>query len=226
MHNSIIFLIHSTVVGVCTLAAMRGGKTLIHCWLCLLAVMMNILIRKEITLFGLNATCCDALSIGYLLGLNFVQEFFGRHEAYKVMISSFMMSVAVALLGLFHIAYLPNCHDVASMHYDAILGIAPRILLASLISFVLVQRVDVIFFAFLKRKIPAYFSIRSTLSLILGNTLDTIIFTFLGLYGVVSSCTEIIYCSWMIKMLGITLTLPLVTKKIYGTFSIRNFTSV
>ena len=110
--NSIILVLHVTSVCVLTLFALRFGKELMIAWLSLLAVAMNLFVLKQITLFGLCVTSSDALAVGYLLGLNLIQEFFGGKTARKTVWISLFISASFVLLSQIHLAYTPNHYDL------------------------------------------------------------------------------------------------------------------
>jgi uncharacterized PurR-regulated membrane protein YhhQ (DUF165 family) len=57
----------------------------------------------------------------------------------------------------------------------------------------------------------------NALSLSLSQFLDTVLFSMLGLYGIVSAITEIILVSYSIKLLAIANTLPwsLMNKRLF-----------
>jgi queuosine precursor transporter len=194
-----------------TLAALRFGIEMLIAWLCLLSVAMNLFVLKQITLFGLCVTASDALAVGYLLGLNLIQEFFGRSLARKCMWISLFISCGFLLLSQIHLFYTPNPVDMVHPHCVVLFRPMPRIILASLFSFLTVQIFDLAFFGFLKKKIGGkYLPARTASALFLSQTLDTILFSYLALYGSVVSVSHIIYVSIVIKGVVILLSTPFV----------------
>lgn len=179
-------------------------------WLSLLCVVMNLFILKQITLFGLSVTSSDAFGVGYLLGLNLIQEYYGKQEARKCVWVSFFISCSFLLLSQFHLFYTPNEFDLAHPHFVFLLSPMPRIILASLFSFLTIQLVDLAFFGFLRAQ-GKHLVLCTLLALILSQTLDTILFSFLGLYGIVASISHVIYLSLAIKGIVIFLSLPFVS---------------
>jgi len=219
--NSIILCLHiSTICGL-TLFALRCGKEAMVAWLCLLAVAMNLFVLKQITLFGLSVTSSDALAVGYLLGLNLIQEFFGRRFARKSIFISLFISCSFVFLSQIHLFYLPNQFDLTHSHFISLFRPMPRLILASLISFVIVQLFDLAFFSFLREKTAGkYLTARVTVALIFSQTLDTILFSYFGLYGLVSSVIHVICLSLAIKGIIIFLSAPFValSRKVAFTY--------
>ncbi len=210
--NSLILCLHVTLICSLTLGALRLGKEAMIAWLCLLAIAMNLFVLKQINLFGLNVTSSDALGVGYLLGLNLIQEYFGRAYARKTIFISLFIACAFLILSQIHLLYVPNRFDEAHSHFVFLLNPMLRILAASLFSFLVVQLVDVSFFAFLRTQTGGkYLAMRTMAALLLAQTLDTLLFSFLGLYGNVASVIDIVFLSLAIKALVICLSTPFVT---------------
>lgn len=210
--NHFVLCFHVMTICGLTLFALRFGKEILIAWLAMLAIAMNLFVLKQITLFGLNVTASDALAVGYLLGLNLLQEFFGITWARKCMAISFFVSCSFLLLAQIHLLYLPNRFDLADRHFTFLFTPALRITLASLFSFLIVQLFDSAFFAFLKEKTGGkYLTLRACLALGLSQTLDTTLFSYLGLYGLVASVPDIIVLSLAIKGIIILLSAPFVS---------------
>ena len=210
--NSLILCLHVTLICSLTLGALRLGKEAMLAWLCLLAVAMNLFVLKQINLFGLNVTASDALGVGYLLGLNLTQEYFGRPYARRTIGITLFIACAFLILSQIHLLYVPNHFDMAQSHFVFLFRPMLRILAASLFSFLVVQCVDLSFFAFLRRQTgDQYLTMRTMAALLMAQTLDTLLFSFLGLYGDVASVTDIIFLSLGIKVIVIVLSAPFVT---------------
>lgn len=212
MTNSFILCMHVTLISALSLFALRFGKEIMAAWLSMLAIVMNLFVLKQITLFGLCVTSSDALAVGYLLGLNLIQEFFGRGFARKCVWISLFSSCSFLLLTQTHLLYVPNEYDLSQPHFSFLFQPMPRIILASLFSFLFVQLFDLAFFNYLREKTAGkYLTIRIALALILSQTLDTLLFSYLGLYGLVASLSHIIVLSLAVKGAVILLSTPFVS---------------
>ncbi len=209
IHNSILLLLHTACVSSLTLFALRMGKEALIAWLAFLAITVNFFVLKQITLFGMNVTCSDAHAVGYLLGLNLIQEFFGRNLARKTVWISFYLSLSFVILAQIHLFYQPNSYDYSHSHYKALLTPMPRLLFASLTSFLTVQFFDLTFFAFLRRKTEGrFFILRALLALFLSQLFDTLLFSVLGLYGLIAHLPDVIVFSLIVKWAVILLSVP------------------
>lgn len=199
--NELIFLIQVVFLVCCVLGALRLGREALTAWVCVQALIANLFVLKQITLFGLEVTASDSFAIGSLLGLNFLQERFGREEAQKATWACFFLMLFFAVVSQLHLLYAPSPFDMTHDAFATLLSPSPRLFFASLSVFWLVQQIDLRFFVFLKTTYPRLpFSTRTGIALIVSQFLDTVLFSFAGLYGIVASVFEIIIFSFIIKM--------------------------
>src|SRR5689334_10536329 len=99
MMNLFILFVHILLVGSLTLFALRLGKDAMTAFLSILTILSNLFLLKEITFFGFNVTTTDSLAVGYLLGLNLIQEFSGRKAAQKVVWTCFFIDFSCLLFS-------------------------------------------------------------------------------------------------------------------------------
>ena len=125
-------------------------------------------------------------------------------EACKTAImSSFLCMTFFMMVSQIHLLYEPSSLDTSQAAFAYILTPNPRILFSSIFVFFSVQIFDLYFYGFLKRTIAKKnIFLLNTLSLGISQLLDTVLFTFLGLYGYVSHLGEIILISYTIKMIA------------------------
>lgn len=207
--NECIFILHTIFVGFVTLAAARAGKEALIAAMCLFCLLANLFVTKQAVLFGLNATCSDAFAIGAVLVANLLQELYGQRYAIKAVWISFGSSCAYAVFSYLHLLYLPACCDTAHPHFEAILSSTPRIVAASLIVYMVVQYMDSGMFAWLKKRFTTqHFIARALYSTIISQLIDTVLFSFLGLYGMVDNILQIIIISYCIKIIALFMAAP------------------
>jgi hypothetical protein len=198
--NELLFAIQILLIVATVFAALRLGSAALTAWVAVQALIANLFVLKQIELFGFEVTASDAFMMGSLLGLNFVQEFFGEAEARKAIAVSFF-SLALFALSQLHLLYIPSSHDTTQGAFVTLFSPAPRLLLASMATFYVVQQIDRRFFAWLKGAFPGVsFSWRILITLVVSQALDTVIFTFAGLYGLVASIWDIILVSFALKV--------------------------
>src|SRR4029078_8047670 len=132
MFNEIIFFAQVFIIALFSLLVLRLGKSELVSFMCLLTVLSNVLILKQISLFGFAATCCDAYAIGAILSLNLLQEYYGKKTAQKASGVSFILLVFYVIMTSIHLIYIPHELDTGHTYFLSILGVMPRIAAASL----------------------------------------------------------------------------------------------
>ncbi len=215
MINETIFLAYIFVVSSSELIALRLGKEALISLICVQAVLVNLFVTKEIILFGLTATASDALAVGITLALNLVQEFFGPVQALRAIWISFFSTIFYGIIAVLHLAYLPSSSDVTHVAFELLLVPMPRIIVASLVVYLLVQHIDVRLYAYFFKKFNhRHFVLRNYTSTAITQFLDTLLFSLLGLFGInesfssLSTIAQIIVFSYIIKLIVIALAAP------------------
>ena len=175
----------------------------------LFVVLMNLFVLKQVKLFGLEATTADALSIAAGLGLNLLREYGSAALARRAIWLSFAMAATTAVLGLAVVAFDPSPHDQGHTMVAGLFVPSLRILLASLVTFVSCERLEVLLFGWLKRCFASRaLGTRHVFSLMVSQTLDTFLFSWLGLSGVVEPLWEIAFVSLAMKFVAIAISGP------------------
>jgi len=206
MINELLFLLHSISVVVGALIALRLGKQALIGFLCLQGILANLFVTKQIALFSFHATASDVFAVGCIFSLNLLQEFFGQGAAKKAIGINLFLTLFYLCMTQFHLGYTPSPFDIMQPHYQAILSFMPRIIIASVVTFFTVQLSDTYVYQTLHRLFTGkYLVIRSFASLTFSQFLDTIMFSFLGLYGIVHAVWDLIIVSFAIKMTTILL---------------------
>ena len=196
--NEILFLTHILLVLVFLGAAVRLGKEALIAFVSLTGVLANLFVVKQTMLFGLHVTCSDVCAIGGILGLNRLQALFGAPAAKRAVTASLLALLFFASMSQMHLLYSPSAFDGTHGAFAKILDSSPRIIGASIVVYYVVQRFDVLFFGYLKR-VFSNLALRLLASLFVSQAIDTILFSFLGLYGIVESLFDIILVSYIVK---------------------------
>ncbi len=213
--NEIIFIFHVVAVIAFGLGALKLGKEALIAWMAFQAVLANLFVIKQISFLSFEVTCSDVFIIGSTLGLNLLQEYFGKDSAKKAVWVCFFILTFFALMSQIHLFYLPSIHDTTQSAFSTILQPAPRLLLASIGVFFFVQQIDLRVYAKLA-KFPL--PLKNGISLVFSQLIDTILFSYFGLYGNVSEIFDVIIVSFLIKIIVIFCMTPflVLTKRIYA----------
>ena len=208
--NECIFLFHIVTILLFTLVSFRLGKTALGAWLCIQVLCANLFVMKQVVLFGFHVTCSDVFAIGSILSLNLLQEHYGPKVTQQAASHCFYFMLFFAILSQIHLLYTPSLQDSTQTAYEILLSPAPRLLFASLLTFFIVKKIDFHLFSKLKRLLPSSsFALRTFFSLTASQLLDTLLFSYIGLYGLVYSLSDMILLSFVIKALVICVLFPL-----------------
>ncbi len=207
--NEYIFIFQLFLILFSLLGSVYLGKEALFIWLVLQELLANIFVIKQIELFGFTVTGSDAFAVGSIFTLNLLQEFYGKKEAQRAIRISFCAMLFYTLLAQVHLQWQASPFDQSHLAYTIILGPSPRILLASITVFFLIQQVDMFFFHWLKRLFKGKsLSLRTACSLVLSQFFDTVLFSFFALFGIVESISDLITLSFLIKCIAIALFTP------------------
>jgi len=210
--NELLFFAHIVIITLFTIVALKISKETLIATVAIFCILANLFVLKQIKLFGLRPTASDAFSVGAILGLNLLQEYFGKKIAKKAIWTCFFALVLYAVVSHIHLLYIPSICDISASHYNFILKSMPRIAIASILVTLLILHIDRIFYGFLKKKFNnKYFLARNLLSLFIIQLIDTVLFTVAGLYGIVSNLWDIILVSFVVKVVTILVSVPIVS---------------
>lgn len=209
--NELLFGLQVLLALTCTYVFFRIGKEGLFVWLGMLALLANLFVSKQITLFGLEVTASDAFAVALILTLNLLQEFYGVESAKKGGWIAVFAQISFLLFSELHLAFTPNHHDISQSAFQTLLGVYPRLLFASCFTLFVVQLFDRRFFAWLKTAASkSSFSVRNAIAISFSQLLDTALFSLIGLYGLVGNIIEVFAMSFAIKVMLIS-SLPLFT---------------
>jgi uncharacterized integral membrane protein (TIGR00697 family) len=202
--NELTFVLQVAVLVGALFWAARIGKEALISLSVLLSVLANFFVLKQMHLFGWNVTCSDAFAIGSIFGLNMLSQSFGKDVAKKTIWISFFGMIFYVAVSQIHLFFVPSPHDTSQDHFMYLLNTAPRLLIASLVTFFIVQQFDVWLYGLFQKRFS--WQIRSTFCLFISQALDTVLFSLLGLYGIVSDLFSMMVVSYLVKCAVIALT--------------------
>jgi uncharacterized integral membrane protein (TIGR00697 family) len=210
--NELLFFSHILVLVGVILVALRLGKSALIALLGLQVVIGNLFVTKQIVCFGFHITCTDVFTIGALFTLNLLQEYYGKHVAKRAIWIAFFLLFCFIVLSQLHLLYVPSPYDTMQQVFENLLAEVPRIMIASFVAGLLCQRLDVWMYGLLQTKFRSQTPIlRFGGASLISQLIDTVLFSFLALYGLVHSMTHIILVSYLVKVSLIFCMAPFTT---------------
>lgn len=211
MTNEILFIFHSGIIALSALISLYLGPLALSAFVCIQCILANLFVIKQTTLFGFNATCSDVFTIGATFGLNLLQEYYGKEPARKTIMINFFLLVFYVVVSHIHLLYAPSAYDTTQASFAHLLDFMPRIVIASFTVYFISQMCDYSVYGFLKKIFAnKYLTIRNYFSIALCQLVDTVLFSFLGLYGIVENIGQVIVVSYAVKLVSIVLITPFI----------------
>ncbi len=178
-------------------------------------VMVNTLGTKITTILGVRVSVGIFFVPVLFLTTDIIGEVFGRKEASRFVNMATIMLVLLFLMMSLCIAIKPNESWDLQEQYATVFGSSLRMTIASLISFVVAQQLDVFMFS-LWGKITKgkHLWIRNNMSTIVSQLIDTTIFEFIAFWHLTPKFTtgyifSLILPYWLFKVVFALLDTPL-----------------
>ena len=149
--NEILFFSHLFTAMLFVLISLKLGKEAVIASIAIQAILANLFVIKQISWFGFEITCSDVFAIGSIFSLNLLREYFGLEIAKKAIWISFFAMIFFTVMSQIHLFYLPSVFDTTHSAFLQILTPTPRLLFASLATFIIIQQLDIKFLGFLKK---------------------------------------------------------------------------
>ncbi len=187
--NELVFFGHMLAAGAILLLAARLGRVWLTALVVICTLCMNIAVMKNITLFGMPVTGGNVLFATVFLANDVLNEHFGRKAARQAVMIGFAAGLVVVVMMQFVLRYAGNEYDEAQNHLMFFFDVQayPRIVAASMISYLLSQFIDLGMYQWIRGKTGTHSMLwlRSNASTWVSQAFDTLFFTTVGLVGVV-----------------------------------------
>jgi len=205
LFNEILWLIFILFdLSVVLLAFWRWGKTGLYVMIACAGIICNIQVVVTVELFGLVATLGNVVYASIFLATDILSEHFGTREARKGVWIGFFSLVWATIAMQFAINFVPDESDFMLQHVSEIFSFMPRIVLASLVAYLLSQHHDIWAFAFWKKKTGGKFLwFRNNASTFISQLADSIVFTLVAFLGVFETdvLVQIVATTYVLKLI-------------------------
>ncbi len=185
--NEAVFFLHVLAAGVILLGAAKLGRTWLTSLIVVCTVLMNIAVAKQMTLFGLQVTGGNVLFATVFLANDVLNEHFGLQAARRAVLTGFAAGLVTVVMMQFVLAYKPDANDTSQPHLLYFFNVRafPRIVIVSMISYLLAQLLDTQLYRMIRRATgrDRLLWLRSNASTWISQAFDTVFFTTAALVG-------------------------------------------
>lgn len=202
--NELLFA--ASILAVFTIVVYAGkyyGKTGLTVWVAIATMLANVIVPKQITLFGIDVTLGNIMFSSTYLCTDILSETEGFKASKR--------AVNIGLLSAcFYIAFtqvskwfIPNTYDYTQTAIETLFTLSARVTVASVVMFFIANVCDVYLFEFIKKICPKHLWLRNNISTITCNCLENFAFTFCGFLGVydAKTCAEIALNTCIIEII-------------------------
>jgi queuosine precursor transporter len=206
MINELLFILVILVSFVMTLLAVKLGKE----WLIVIPpvfiIIANTFAPQLINVFGLVTSLAVPIYASIFLATDIIAEHWGKKEARKVVWIAFLAQIFALIFSQIIIqVQVLEISQAVHESLSLVFGFTPRIVLGSLVAYVISQNWDVWVFHSLKEKTKGkHLWLRNNASTMGSQLIDSFIFIFIAFYGVLPGIVPLALSLWILKI-GIAL---------------------
>jgi len=180
----------------------KYGQVGLYLWMCISIIICNIQAVKIIKIFGLTTGLGNVFYGSIFLTTDILTEQYGFKAAKKGIILSFICIVIFTIVMYATLLFVPSSKDFSQKSLETIFTFVPRITIASLIAYFVSQIIDSKLYALLKKRFNKLW-VSNNLSTMFSQTVDTLIFTFIAYFGILSvnDLWQIIFTTYIVKFI-------------------------
>jgi len=211
--NEVLFLVMTIIGLIFTLFSFRMGITWLYGYVAIAIILANIFVTKQITLFGLAATGGNVMYGTIFLATDLLSEHYGKAFARKAVFIGFFAAIVYLVMSQFIVSFIPAGYDTVQSGMQSIFSFAPRIILASLIAYLVSQLHDVWIFHLIKEKTHGRkLWLRNNGSTWLSQLIDSLTFSLVAFAGTFdwSVILQIIISTYLLKVFIAALDTPFI----------------
>lgn len=204
--NEIVLLIQVLIFygGLLCMYRWCGSKGVLA-WSILATVAANIECLIQIDAFGMSMTGGNILFASTFLATDIISEMYSKQKANKLVNISIITAVLFVVISQTWLFFQPNSADFAFPYVSGIFANVPRVMIASLITYAIVQKAD-IWLYHLIWKLTAkqahdnkkFLWVRNNGATIISQFFNAILFNF-GAFYMITPEYSVSYC-WSISM--------------------------
>ncbi len=213
MSNDLLFILQTLGTLIVALICFRLGRVWLTGFITVCAVLINLAVLKQMELFGLSATGGNVFYAAIFFATDLLDEYWGPKAAGRAVRIGFMGGLLYLGMTQVILLYTPNATDFAQPAMLELFGIVPRIMLGSLLAYLISQHLDIWLFSRIREATgrERFLWLRNNLSTFLSQAVDTLVFSLIAFYGLPNfPLIEVILVTYLLKVIVATLDTPFI----------------
>lgn len=198
MNAGLFFVTAVVTFGLLVFVSRKFGKDGIYTWIGMAVVVANVLVCKNVNLFGLSATLGNVLFGTVFLATDILTEQYGVKSAKKAVWMGISAEIITIILTQLALLFIPNELDFVQDSMKNIFGLFPRVAIASCSMFVVSNTLDIYLFEKIREKTNGkYLFLRNNVATIVSQCIENFLFyiiAFLGIYPMADIVSMTITC--------------------------------
>ena len=212
-----ILLVIAWIIGTLAFASIAGiigkryGVVYLIATMAALVVIANVIAGKIVTFGPFMVPAAVIVYATTFLITDIISEKWGKKEAKKAVWAGFYANILLVVSVLIAVKWQPAPFAVEySDQFASAFGLVPRIVLASMVAYLISQHHDVYAFNFWKNRTKGRFLwLRNIASTVVSQALDTVIFITIAFYGVMD-IVPLLIGQYVVKLVIAALDTPFI----------------
>ena len=220
MTNELLFLLSIIFYfGAVLLAYKFFGKNGLFAWTTISAILANIEALKMVDMFGVSVTLGNALYASNFVVTDILSENYDKESANKAVNIGLFTTIIWVLATQLILMFKPNSLDFINGSLIEIFGFMPRIAIASIFTYAVAQKIDVVLYHKVWEKTNKIFKnsnkglwLRNNISTLTSQFLDTLTFTLIAFAGTMpfKELMSLVFTTYILKAIVNILDTPII----------------
>lgn len=195
------------------------GKTGLYIWTAISAILANIEALKMVDMFGLSVTLGNALYASSFVVTDILSENHDKESANKAVNIGLFVTIIWVLATQLILMFKPNSLDFINGSLIEMFGLMPRMAIASIFTYAVVQKIDVVLYHKVWEKTNKIFEnsnkglwLRNNISTLTSQFLDTLTFTLIAFAGTMpfKELISLVLTTYILKAVVSILDTPII----------------
>ena len=183
--NELLFFLGIIAVFSCVvLIGKYFGESGLVAWIAVSTILANVILPKQITLFGLDVTLGNIMFSSTYLCTDILSEKVGIKSSRRAVLLGLIAALFFVCLTQVTLWFIPNEYDMVQPAMKELFAFSARVTLASVTMYTLANLCDVYLFEALRKKFPKQLWLRNNVSTIVCNCVENFGLMLLGFYGI------------------------------------------